>query len=75
MDRRAFPMWVEGSRAFPLDSFCGMPWSRAGNALKAPAQRPTVAGRRAFERGRVKNHSSSRNHSPRVLDGGAETGV
>ena len=60
---------------FPLDSFRGAPWSRGGNALKVQAQRSTLAGRRGFERARVKNHSPPRKHSPRAVDGGAETGV
>ena len=60
---------------FQLDSFCAAPWSRGGSALKVPVQRPTVASRRAFERGRVKTDSPSRKRAPRALKGGAETGV
>jgi len=76
MDRRASPCrGGEGSRAFPLDSFCGASWPRGGGALKVPAQRSTLAGRRGFARARVKNHSPSRKHSPQAHHGGAETGV
>jgi hypothetical protein len=37
-------MWVEDSRVFPLDTFCGMPWSRGDGRplpeVPAPAAVP-----------------------------------
>jgi len=60
---------------FQLDSFCAAPWSRGGSALKVSAQRSTLVGWGAFERGRVKIHSPSRTRAPRALHGGADTGV
>ena len=75
MDLRAFPVWVEGSRTFPLDSFRGVGCARGGSALKVPAQRSALAGRGAFERGRVKNHSPSGKHSPQTHHGCADTRV
>jgi len=64
-----------GSRAFLLDSFFEVSWSRSGNALKMEAQRPALADWHAFGRRRVKNPSPSRKRAPRALDPGAKTGV
>jgi hypothetical protein len=67
----------EGStlRDFLLDSVRGAPWSRGGNALKVPRQRPTFAAPRTIALGRWKNDYPSRKRTAWTLAGGAETGV